>query len=591
MSVKTVPAHLINRVACSPTTAAFWRLTERGWESEDWQSVLIRVRNLSGHLMRLGLAHGDPAVLMMPTSIEWEIAHLAALAAGCVVIGIDAHDTQENIRHILSTVPPKALFVSTQEQQEFLSNLLPTPAPVAILNAAAAGTAAHSLQDLLSTFCEVPAQWPEVQPGQLATIIFTSGSTGRPKGIAYSHEQLCLACEAILARFGTIGEGARFACWLPLSNLFQRIINLCGIIRGGESYFVEKPTEIIDRLPEIRPSLFIGVPRFFEKLHAGIETNLASKPAWVRQGVRWARRVGMDYRRKQRVGRPAGALLTATYRVADAVFLSRIRKLAGPDLQFMVSGSAPLPVWLMESFHAMGWLVLEAYGTSENVVPIAINAPDAYRFGSVGRPLPQNELKFGEDGELLVRGKGVFSAYLGESAERAPLDSEGFLHTGDFARLDEDGYLWLVGRKSEVFKTSTGRRIAPAPIEAVLKRLHYVEHALVTGRNQPVPIALLSLNPASIPDVPQGEEPLPDKVIARIGADVASVCAMLPERDRPAGIVVTRRAFSIAGGELTSNLKLKRGIIEAKFLPDMDALCQALKNERRYSHPLIMEAS
>jgi long-chain acyl-CoA synthetase len=585
----TVPDHLVKRAARSPTAVGYWRRTDTGWVSENWQSVLDRVRNLSGHMIRLGLAPGDPVAIMMPTSIEWEICHLAALAAGCVVIGIDAHDTQENIRHLLRTAPPKALIVATLEQRETLGNLLPRPVLVTIVNAAVVDAVTHSLPNLLSLPCEVPDRWPEVRPDQLATIVFTSGSTGQPKGIGYSHEQLCLACEAILDRFSTIGEGARFACWLPLSNLFQRIINLCSIIRGGESYFVETPTEIIARLSEIRPSLFIGVPRFFEKLHAGIDANLANKPVWVRQGVRWARQVGLRYHRMQRAGHRPGILLASAYRLADMVFLSRIRRLAGPDLQFMVSGSAPLPVWLMESFQAIGWLVLEAYGTSENVIPIAINSPDAYRFGSVGRPLPQNEIKFGEDGELLVRGKGVFSGYSGEAAALAPLDSDGFLHTGDYARLDVDGFLWLAGRKSEIFKTSTGRRIAPSPVEALLKRLPYVEHAVLLGRGRPVPVVLINLNLAALPNDAASQDRL--AVLSRIGDDLTQICTSLTNRNGPAGALVTTHAFSISGGELTSNLKLRRGFIEEKYQSQVDALYSALESHRINDRILTMEAS
>lgn len=568
----TVPACLLERAARSPRATAFHRRITDRWVGETWESVLTRVRRLSGHLIHLGLLPGDRVVIMMPTSIEWEVCHLAALAAGGVVVGVDAHDAPDNIRHIVRTVAPRALFVAHQEQRQTIAGHLAVPPLFSVIDGPATEDDCHSLHDLLALPEIALDAWPRAQAQDLATIIFTSGSTGQPKGVAYTHAQLCLACDAILERFDAVGEGTRFACWLPLSNLFQRIINLCGMIRGGESYFVDNPTQIIERLPEIRPTLFIGVPRFFEKLHAGIENNLAKRPAWVRAGIRWARRVGHEFRQHERDGRRPNTLLSTTHRLADRLFLSRIRGLMGPDLRFMVSGSAPLPVWLMENFHALGWLVLEAYGTSENVVPIAINSPAAYRFGSVGRPLPQNEVRLADDGELLVRGPGVFGGYYDSPTEESPLDAEGFLHTGDYARRDADGFIWLAGRKSEVFKTSTGRRVAPVPIEARLKQLPYVDYAVVFGRDHPVPVALLCVNPAQLSSPPPSDAPLPADTMKRIADDLSTICASLSGHDRPAGILVSREPLTIARGELTSNLKLRRTSIETRYRAHIDAL-------------------
>jgi long-chain acyl-CoA synthetase len=243
----------------------------------------------------------------------------------------------------------------------------------------------------------------------------------------------------------------------------------------------------------------------------------------------------------------------------------------------------------MEDFHALGWLVLEAYGTSENVVPIAINSPAAYRFGSVGRALPQNEVRLADDGELLVRGPGVFGGYYDSPTEESPLDADGFLHTGDYARRDADGFIWLAGRKSEVFKTSTGRRVAPVPIEARLKQLPYVDYAVVFGRDRPVPVALLCVNPTQLPGPPQPDAPLPAGTLKRIADDLAAVCAGLSGHDRPAGVLVTRESLSIARGELTSNLKLRRAPIEARYLAHLEALYAELGRGRPQTDFAIRE--
>lgn len=576
----TVPGRLTARSELAPHQPAYWQRTPAGdWTPASWSEVQARVQNLSLNLLCRGLQPGDCVVIMMPTSPEWETCHLAVLAMGGTVVGVDAHDAPENIRHVLRTVRPRALFLASGERLDSLKTLLPAMPDWVVALDTAGKSGVEALQDLLTTAVAPDFPRPSVTPDHLATIIFTSGSTGQPKGIAYTHRQLCLAADAILARFPSIREDARLACWLPLSNLFQRIINLCAIMRGTPSYFVESPTEIAQRLPEIRPTLFIGVPRFYEKLYAGIQAEVAKQPGPVRQLVRLAWQTGERFRQAQRAGRSPGLPLSLGHALADALVLRRLRRTMGPDLKFMVSGSAPMPPWLLEKLHGLGWLVLEAYGISECVVPIANNTLEAYRFGSVGRPLPENEVKLAEDGELLARGPGVFSGYYEMADIDTPLDAEGYLHTGDFARLDEDGFLWLTGRKSEVFKTSTGRRIAPVPIESALKQLHYVEQAVVFGRNRAVPVVLLCLDARALP-APR---------LNTIALDIAAACSSLPAYQRPAGVLLTRRGFSIAAGELTSNLKLKRTVIEDGYSSEINALYDQLAHLTDHSRCLIQE--
>lgn len=585
----TVFSWLTTRAELGPNQPAYWQRTPAGdWTSASWSEVRGAVQNLSLNLLRRGLQPGDRAVIMMPTTPEWETCHLAVLAMGGAVIGVDAHDAPENIRHVLHTVRPRAIFLVSGESLNSLKALLPAVPDLVVALDPAGKPGVEALQDLLTVVIHQDFPRPTVTPDHLATIVFTSGSTGQPKGIAYTHRQLCLAAEAILARFPSIREDARLACWLPLSNLFQRIINLCAIMRGTPSYFVESPTEIAQRLPEIRPALFIGVPRFYEKLYAGIQAEIAKLPWPVRQLVRLARQTGESFQQARRAGRSPGLPLGLGHVLADALVLRHLRRTMGPDLKFMVSGSAPMPPWLLEKLHGLGWLVLEAYGISECVVPIANNTLEAYRFGSVGRPLPENEIKLAEDGELLVRGPGVFNGYYDMPDIDTPLDAEGYLHTGDYARLDEGGFLWLTGRKSEVFKTSTGRRIAPVPIESALKQLPYVEQAVVFGRNRTVPVVLLCIQIRALPGSPSAS-PLPETLLSAISQEIVAACSGLPSYQRPAGAMLTQRGFSIAAGELTSNLKLKRNAIEDRYTSEIEKLYDKLARSTDHTRCLIQE--
>lgn len=582
---------LVTRATHTPLGHAYSQRTPAGeWTVKNWGEVYAFVQALSAHLTHLGLVAGDRAVIMMPTVPEWEYCHLGVLAIGGVVVGLDAHDAPENIRHILHTVKPRALFLATNQQLDVITEMLPALPPIVVTMEAGTTLGVRFLPALLESPPSAVLSHSLVVEDQLATIIFTSGSTGQPKGIAYTHRQLCLAVEAILSRFPTITENARLASWLPLSNLFQRIINLCAMVRGTPSYFVESPGDIVKRLPEIRPALLIGVPRFYEKLYAGIQTEISAKSWLIRTIIGWAWRVGERFQALQRRGVSSPLTLKLAYALADHFVLQRLRAVAGPDLKFMVSGSAPMPLWLLEKLHGMGWLVLEAYGISECIVPIANNTPDTYRFGSVGQPLPQNDIQFAEDGELLVRGPGVFSGYYENTDTSTTLDPQGYLHTGDFARQDETGFIWLTGRKSDVFKTSTGRRIAPVPIESAIKWLSYVEHAVVFGRNRPFPIVLLNIDPMRLPGASQ-EGPLSNEVRLSIGHDLGKVCASLPLYQRPAGALVTRRAFSIAMGELTGNLKLKRSVIEDKYFNEINTLYEKLAHSPDHSQCLVQEVA
>lgn len=565
ISTLTLPQRLSARARETPDGTAWLYPDDNGrWQPTPWREVAQRVATLACGLARLGLRHGDRVAIMLPTSPHWDYCQLATLACAGVVVGLDAHDAPRNLQHVLELTRPRALIVADANALSLIQGLW-QGAEILIVASETPPSAAHSLAALLDAAAEGGERPPAPGPDDTATIVFTSGSTGLPKGVAYSHRQIILACDAIAARFPSVGSAARMVCWLPLSNLFQRILNLVALSCGARTFYVDKPDQIIRLLPEIRPTLFVGVPRFFEKLHAGIVAEIGRRPRPMRAVVHAAWQIGQRVAEARRAGLRPHFRDRALFPLADRV-LARVRSLMGPDLLFMVSGSAPLPPWLMERFHGLGWLVLEAYGISENVIPIAINTPDAFRVGSVGRPLADSELRVADDGELLVRGPGVFVGYLGDEEPGAALDANGFLHTGDFARIDDDGYLWLLGRKSEVFKTSTGRRIAPTPIEAELKKIDYVEHAIIAGRDRPYPVALLVVDPQRAIARHGGEAAM----LAQIGADAAAACMQFPDYQRPGAVIVSTRAFTITGGELTANLKVRRRPIEERFRAPID---------------------
>lgn len=562
----------------APTAPAYHSLVEGRWQATDWSSFVREAERFAARLSALGLGPGGRLGIMAPTGLDWELAQVGALSCGAAIVGLDAHDQAARLAEIIAVGELTALVVGDVAAYA----RLPKEARAGLRFVLCLGDAAAPGEsearwitraefELLEG--ESPSRGPT--PDTVATIIFTSGSTGAPKGIAYTHAQVCLAIEGILDAFPDITARDRLVCWLPLSNLFQRMINFCAAGRGAQTYFVADPRNIVTLLPSIRPQVFIAVPRFFEKLNDGIEQQLATRPAWARTIVAWALRAGDDCARVRRGGERPNLADSLRGALADRLVLHKLRSLLGGEIRFMVSGSAPFPRWLLERFHAMGLLVLEAYGLSENVVPIALNRVDDYAFGSVGRVVAGNELCIADDGEVLVRGAGVFTGYLGAPGVDSPLDGAGFLHTGDLGELDAAGRLRLTGRKSEVFKTSTGRKIAPTAVESRLKQIAGLDHVVVFGAARKAIVALVT--PA--PEVLAG---LSDTAAWRdwargLARRVNELTAEDNEYLRPAGLLVYRGAFTIDGGELTSNLKLRRKQIEQRHQGALDALFARLE--------------
>ncbi len=510
---------------------------------------------------------------------------MAILRMGGVVVGLDPYDTGEHINDIATRAELCALIVKDHGLLGKISNSTRSSLKFIIIMDDDSGnekdTSLLSLSKLLAeTRHDIDGGFYKPKAYDPATIIFTSGTTGAPKGIMYTHGQVCAACNSIVDTFSDVKEGSHLVCWLPLSNLFQRIVNFCAISWGASTYYVEKPREIVNHLSTINPYMFIAVPRFYEKLYRGLMDTVAQQPLWVRKLIDSAVSIGDTYARTIRREQKPALTLRILHTLVDSLILKRLRRSVGTNIHYMISGSAPSPVWLLERFHAMGILILEAYGLSENIIPMAINRIGAAKFGTVGKPMPGNDIKLASDGELLVRGPGVFSGYYNEVSTESLFTPDGYLPTGDYGEFDADGFIILTGRKSEIFKTSTGRRIAPAGIEDLIRRLPYVEHAVVLGAGRKYLIALLSI---AVPTLNVRAEQhglgpiddtreLPGKLYDLVKADVANAVAPLPTYQRPVGLLLTLRPFTTNGGELTSNQKLRRKYIETKYQDKIKAL-------------------
>jgi len=547
---RTVPELLGGRVRVSPAAPAYFvPAGSKIWQPCTWRDLAERVAHRAQGLRLHGTGRGTRVAIVARTCLDWEITQLAALSLGAVVAGIDPQYPADTMTAVLSDVLPEVLVVEDDAVLARIPRPFLTRAKLVLSLARSSGSDIVPAVGLDQFAPSDPIGEVSVSPEDPALVAFSSGTTATPKAVVYRHEQVLLAVRSITEMFPELGPESVLVAWLPLANLFQRIMNLCAIQFGASTYVVEDPRAIMERVREINPHMLIGVPRFFEKVNRAVTRRLESHSTVTRLVSR-----ALAANRRRRLGE-AGGIAAVEAKLLDRVALSPLRNAFGRRCRFLVSGSAPMPAPLLDWYESLGLPVLEAYGVSENIVPIAFNTPSDRRLGSVGRPLPANEVSLSADGEVLVQGRGVYTLRL-EAGELVPAsrpDKED-LATGDLGSIDADGYLALTGRKRDVFKLSSGRWVAPARVEAAMQQAEDIDQAVVFGANRKATVAVIALRE-------RGDAAKAD----RLRRQVDEALAALPEFMRPAAIIVATRGFSIDDGDLTVNMKLRRASIGRRF--------------------------
>lgn len=584
MSQRTVPGLLEARCAASPAASAFFILdSDKNWQPVSWQQFAQKAGRVGAALIEAGIGKGDRIGILAPTSLNWEYAQMGSFIAGAAVAGIDPGYPADQLEQVINHLDPTALFVQNlvtlaRIPQDIRSRIK----LIVIFEENPQDASERGIQDILAANhnTEFRNTFAGPDPGDAAAIVFSSGTTGPPKAIVFTHEQVCTAIDSILSAFDDIEEGIILLCWLPLANLFQRVINFFAISRGATSYILSDPRELMDHLGSVQPHILIGVPRVFERMQAGIAGHI-EKRAWpIPHLIRWAIRTGYEHALAKISGEQRSIVTTISWQLADKLILRKVRAVFGGRLRYFVSGSAAMPIWLLEWFEGIGLPVLEAYGVSENIVPIATNRISSRKPGTVGRPLSPNQVRLAPDGEILVSGPGVFNGYWHASGA-GRFTAEGYWSTGDFGEFDEEGFLSLVGRKSEAFKTSGGKWVSPMRVEEQLRRVSYIAHSIVFQLDSGEIVSILSIDKSRFMRAATGNDHSSERRVnedfqrifeetLRAGLTVA--LSALPVYQRPVGVIATCNSFSIEGGELTVNLKLRRGIIIERFFPHLQRL-------------------
>ena len=563
------------------------------------QEFFDLVRDQSLGLGTLGIEAGDRVAILSDSRPEWMMADLAILTLGGVTVPIYPTLPPSQVRYILADSNASAIVAANEEQAAKVRAVwddLPGLRTLVVMDGPVEGAggddgtgretlslealAARGHQHLI-TGDGVGLRYKEtalaIEPDQLATIIYTSGTTGEPKGVMLTHRNVA---SNMIDSAGVVilNEEDVTLSFLPLSHAFERLVNYLNLWRGVTITFAESLDTIAPNMQLVRPTVMTGVPRVYEKLHARIFEAVASAPPIRRKLFHWAVGVGAARARAQMAGKPVPLGTALQFPLADRLVLSKIRGRLGGRIRILVSGSAPLMVPVAEFLFAIGAPVLEGYGLTETSPTVSVNPLEKPRLGTVGPAIPNVEIRIAGDGEVLVRGPNVMQGYYNKPEATNEVIRDGWFHTGDLGSLDDDGYLTITGRKKELIVTAGGKNIPPAPIEAALKRSPLVAEAVLIGDRRPYCAALL------IPDFPAvaarlstddaSHEALVERpeVVQLFDDVVADVNADLAPHEQVKRFALLPAEFTIATGELTPTLKVKRNIVSDRWANAIERL-------------------
>ena len=549
-----------------------------GWTPISSDQLYGRVCTLAGVFLGWGLGKGDRIVLLSENRWEWAVTDFAALAIGAVDVPLYSTLTPAQLGYMLRDSGARVAVVSSKEQYEKLKQAGDCPAleHVVVMDAGefagaeSLGALIGGAEGSAGRDAEFDARVAAAEPGDLATIIYTSGTTGEPKGVRLTHGNLASNVNVSTRPFGFTEKDSCIS-FLPLSHVTARHLDYALMCHGTQLAYCPKFDLLPAAMKAVQPTIFVGVPRVYEKIRQAVEGKSAASAVKSRI-LKWALATGKTHRQETLEGRTPGGLGWA---LANKLVYSKIREAFGGRVQTWVSGGAPLGMETAGWFADAGIRIFEGYGLTETSPVIALNYPQEHRIGTVGKRLLNVEVRFAADGELEVKGPSIFAGYWNKPAETAEAFTvDGWFRTGDIGNVDGEGYLSITDRKKELLKTSGGKMIAPQPIENKLKGNVLVAHAAVVGDKHKYLSVLISPNLPALEGwakshgvTAAGAEALVAE--ARVKAEyqriVDEVNRELANYETMKRVCVVGEEWTVEGGELTPSMKMKRRVVEQKY--------------------------
>lgn len=593
------PGHLATafneHVAARGSRVALRHKVDGTWRDITWTELGENVHAAARALLALGVGDGETIGLFSPNRPEWTIADLAIQQVRAVSVPIHATSTGPQAAWILRDAGVKVLFVGGREGYEKIRAVrgeLPALATIVVFDEPTALSApdATSWRSFVSRGrgdggaaqqAELEARLQRASSEDLLTLIYTSGTTGEPKGVMLTHASFSTTARLHDQRLFPLGEDDVSLCFLPLSHVFERAWTSYVLHRGIVNCYCEDPAKVVEYLPEVRPTVMCAVPRLYEKIYANVLHRLESAPPARRRLFWWAIRTGAEAAACRREERPLPVGLRLRHAVADRLVLSKVRAIVGGRIKLMPCAGAAISREIEEFFHAVGVFLCQGYGLTETTATVTCHEMTRFRTGTVGKPLPEVEVRIAPDGEVLVLGKIVMKGYYNRPEATAAVFRDGWFRTGDAGALDPDGNLRITERIKDLFKTSGGKYIAPQLIESTVGADLYVEQVLVVGDDRRYVTALIvpafeALEPwarsEGVPFTSREELVTRPAVLAFYRRRIDERTKDLSHLEQIARFTLLPNALTIEGGEITSTLKVRRRVAAEKYRAEIEAM-------------------
>ena len=573
---------LVARVAATPDGPLFAVPDGAGWRDVSAKTFYDEVIALAKGFVAAGIEPGEKIGLMAKTSYQWTLIDYATWFAGAVLVPI--YDTSAPVQiqwNLTDSGATAAIFHTSEHFARFDEIRADVPEVTKVWQ-----IDAGNLDRLVEQGKDVPDEEIErrrrlAKGSDIATLIYTSGSTGNPKGCVLTHSNFVELSRNAVASFPEVlNPDSSTVLFITLSHVFARFISVLAIVAGAKVGHQPDTSKLVESLGSFRPTFLLAVPRVFEKVYNSAEQ--VAEAGGKGKIFRKAAAVAVEHSKALDAGKvPFG--LRLQFALFDRLVLSKLRARLGGRVQYAISGSAPLGLYLGHFFRSLGVSVLEGWGLTETTAPVTVNLPTKFKIGTVGIPLPGNAVQLADDGEILVKGVCVFDGYWqNEEATREAFDPNGWLHTGDLGSIDDEGYVTITGRKKELLITAGGKNIAPAQLEDPIRSNTLVGQVVAVGDRKPFVGALVTLDEEMLPvwlenngerrDLSLAEAAHNPKVVAEVQRAIDAANAKVSRAESIRKFAILDTTWTEASGHLTPKLSIKRHVITRDFADTIEGL-------------------
>ncbi len=594
MSYTTIPGMFIESTTANSARSAYFEKVGGEWKEYTFGKAREIVENFAAGLASLGVKNDDKIAIQSANCVRWALSDYAIASIGAVSVTVYPTLIASQIKYIIDD--SDSIYVITQDKAqtdkilEFIKSSPKLKGIIAMDNTHDPSKKIISYDHIIDLGAKYKKEKgftlekasKNIKPNDLLTLIYTSGTTGNPKGVMLTHDNLISNVKAG-AKHIDFGTEDTFLSLLPLSHVFERMTgHYTGFSLGSRTYYAESIDTIGDNLIEVKPTIVIAVPRVFEKINAKVVDKVSNDPAIRQKIFWWAVGVGREAAKLLTRGqKPAGAL-GFKFKIADKLVFSKLKGRVGGNLRFFVSGGAPLSKEVGEFFASANIPILEGYGLTETSPVITANQEKLYKFGTVGCLVDKVQVKIAKDGEILCKGPNVMKGYYkNPEATKEAIDKDGWFHTGDIGKFDEDNYLMITDRKKSILVTAGGKNIAPAPLEIALTSSKYIEQALAIGDRRNfvsaliVPSFLVLEEWAKTKGIEyKDRKALIDNQLVKdlIETEVNRIMEKFSRYEQIKKFALLPNEWTIESGETTPKLSVKRKEVEKNYASIIDGM-------------------